>query len=437
MKAIRVGLCLLLAFSVLALGAVDVWSESILEIGAAALFALWALLVYRDSSAKIEWNPLNCPILGVLGIGFLQLVFRGTAYPFLTRNELLKLCAYFLIFFLTTQVFTSRKDLGRLAWFVILFCFGVSLFGIIQYFTAGTEIYWMSGLRMASAPFGPYVNRNHFAGFVELTLPVGLALMAFRGLRRDLVPLTTLLTIVPISAIMLSGSRGGIISFGFEVGVLALLVRRKRALDRSGLTAIAIVALAAVALVVWVGAGSAIEKFMGLNGQDVSLNRRASMFRGAARIFLDHPIKGSGLGTLIDVYPRYETAYDGKVVNHVHNDYIEMLAETGLLGGLCGAMFLWILYREALKNFMAEQGHFSRGLHAGGIVALTGMLVHSFVDFNLHVPSNALLFLLQAYLVTSPLLPSDTPGSRSRRRPRVGEGSEGSLPMIETAGSQA
>ena len=72
-------------------------------------------------------------------------------------------------------------------------------------------------------------------------------------------------------------------------------------------------------------------------------SRRVSMFRGAAHIFLDHPIKGCGLGTLVDVFPGYENAYDGKVVDHAHNDYIEGLAETGLLGGLCGVAFLWTL----------------------------------------------------------------------------------------------
>ncbi|MGA8766873.1 MAG: hypothetical protein WB559_07630, partial [Candidatus Acidiferrales bacterium] len=68
------------------------------------------------------------------------------------------------------------------------------------------------------------------------------------------------------------------------------------------------------------------------------------------------------------------------------------------------------------KSFQAEQGRFSRGLHAGAIMAVSGLLLHSFVDFNLQIPSNALLFLLQAYLVASPPLPSDGGGSRDRRR---------------------
>jgi O-antigen ligase len=127
---------------------------------------------------------------------------------------------------------------------------------------------------------------------------------------------------------------------------------------------------------------------------------------------------------LIAVFPQYETAYDGKVVDHVHNDYIEGLAEMGALGGICGLAFLWILYREARKNFWAEQGHFSRALHAGAITALSGLLLHSFVDFNLHIPSNALLFLLQAYLATSPPLASEALPSQRRERATRGIPSE-------------
>ncbi len=124
------------------------------------------------------------------------------------------------------------------------------------------------------------------------------------------------------------------------------------------------------------------------------MDRRVSMFRGAAHIFEDHPIKGVGLGALVAAYPRYETIYDGKLVDHVHNDYIEMLAETGLLGGICGLSFLWILFRQAKACYAAEQGHFSRALHAGAVAGLCGMLLHSFVDFNLHIPSNSFAVLI-------------------------------------------
>ena len=420
MRWLRIGLCGLLAFSVLAFGAVDVWSTSVVEIGAAALFLFWALLVVRDPGATIRWNPLNWPLLGFIGIGLLQMVFHGTAYGFATRTEVLKLASYFLVFFLAAQAFRTREDCSTLAWFVIAFCFGVSLFAIVQHFTSDSEIYWLSQFKTGGEPFGPYVNRNHFAGFVELTLPAGLALMAFRGVRREVVPLMTVLTIVPLSAIVLAGSRGGIIGMVMEMGVLVLLLGGQRVLRGGRIAAAATVTVAALALIAWVGADRAIERFSALSSQEVSMDRRISMFRGAAHIFFEHPIQGSGLGTLVAVYPRYETAYDGKVVDHAHNDYIEALADTGILGGLCGLMFLWLLYREARKAFVAEQGRFSRGLHAGAIVAVSGLLLHSFVDFNLHIPANAMLFLLQAGVATSPPLP---PGA-SRRRLMVDGGME-------------
>ena len=409
MNVVRAGLFGLFAFCVFAFGAVEVWSESVLEIGAAVLLLWWAFLTYREPDAKIEWNPLNWPLLALVGLGLLQLVSGATTYAYFTRTELLRLGAYVIIFFLAAQSFRTRAELTRVAWFLISLGFVVSLFGIIQHFTSEGKIYWYRELPMGGDLFGPYVNRNHFAGFVELTAPVGLGLMVFRGLRRDLFPLATLLTILPVSALVLSGSRGGIVSFAFQVGVLALLVRSRRSREGPRMAAVGIVALAALALIVWIGAGKAIERFSTLPTTDTSIPRRITMVRAASQIVRDHRILGSGLGTLVVVYPRYETVYDGKIVEHLHNDYIELLADAGLAGGLCGLGFLVLLYRQARRNFEAPQGRFSRGLHAGAIVALSGLLLHSFVDFNLHVPANALLFLLQAQLASCAPLPSEAP----------------------------
>ena len=414
MNVIRVGLLFLFAFSVLAFGAVEVWSQSLLEIGASILLISWAVIVYRDKQSTIQWNPLSWPLLGFIAVGIVQLAFHWTPNPFLTRLELLRLAAYFIIFFLTAQAFRERADFVKLAWFLIVLGFSVALFGIIQHFTSEGTIYWSRQLLQGGDVFGPYVNRNHFAGFIELVAPVGLSLLVFRGLRRHLFPMVGLLTIIPIGALILASSRGGIVSFAFELCVLVVLARTRRGPDGPQIIAMGVVALAAVVLVAWLGAGTAIERLSNTRVGDVTLTRRASMFRGAEHIFRDYPIKGAGLGTMISVYPRYETLYDGYVVDHVHNDYIEALAETGLLGGLCGVAFLWLLYREARKSFVAEQGHFSRALHAGAIAAVCGLLLHSWVDFNLHIPSNALLFLLQAHIATSPPLPSEAPMKRQR-----------------------
>ena len=136
------------------------------------------------------------------------------------------------------------------------------------------------------------------------------------------------------------------------------------------------------------------------------------------RIFLDHPFVGTGLGTLQIVYPPYETLYDGKIVNHTHNDYLEALAETGMLGGLCCAWFLGVLFAESLKRVRQLNYSFAGTLQLSGLVASAGFLMHSFVDFNLHIPANALLFFLMAHLATAEIPQSSPSASPSKGRHR-------------------
>lgn len=272
MMLLQIGLCMLFAFAVLAFGAVEVWSQAILECGAALLLIIWGALFYRNADAKIRWNPLNWPFLGLILIGILQLTFHGTAYAFLTRTELLRFSAYFVIFFLLAQAFSRRAEFVALAWFLIFFCFAVSLLGIIQHFTSDKEIYWMSSLNIQNDSFGPFVNRNHFAGFVELLLPTGLGLAIFRGIRKELFPLLILLTIVPVSALVLSGSRGGIIGFALELCILAVLGRIRRKQEAPKIAALGIIALAALALIAWVGADKAIQRFSAVSKVDLTFS---------------------------------------------------------------------------------------------------------------------------------------------------------------------
>jgi O-antigen ligase len=136
------------------------------------------------------------------------------------------------------------------------------------------------------------------------------------------------------------------------------------------------------------------------------------MRQDTLRIFLDHKYTGTGLGTLQTVFPAYETQYDGKIVNHSHNDYLEMLAETGVAGGICCAWFLGALFFISLRQVLQRDKSFAASLHLSGLLGCSAFLVHSLVDFNLHIPANALLFLVTAHLATTSVIaspPSDLP----------------------------
>jgi O-antigen ligase len=400
MKAIRIGVPILVAFSVFAFATVEPWSQSFLEIGAVLLFVVWAARQAFGKDQGIYWNPLGWPLLAFAALGLIQYSLHLTVYPFVTKIELLKLGSYLVLFFLAGQAFRTAGQRVAWAWFLLALGFTVSLFGILQHFTFNGKLYWLRQLRFIGYPFGPFTNRDHFAGFVELIIPVGLAMLALRGTRRDQIPLVALFTIVPIGAVFLSASRGGIIATCVQLLLVATFLR-KRPVGIARLMAVAAILIAAGAFVAWLGVGTALERFATLKSGVVTEQRRWIMIRDSWHVFLDHPLMGSGLGTLETAYPRHASYYDGLVVNHSHNDFIEALAETGVLGVACCAVFLVGLFRRSLAEIGSDRDQFGRAVRIGCLVACTGLLIHGLVDFNLHIPSNALLFFLQAQIASS------------------------------------
>src|ERR1700692_1654331 len=260
MSSIRTGICVLAAFAVLAAGGAAPGSEAVLEVGAAVLLLAWAANVLMDSELKLIWNPLLWPLLGFWLVAALQLIFGITAVPFLTRIELLKYSALLALFFLCVQSYRTRTHWRNLVWFFLSLGFAVSLFAILQHFTFNGKLYWVRELKYGGIPFGPYVNRNHFAGLMELLIPPGLAIPILGAERRDQLPLVTLFTLLPIGALFLSASRGGLISFVAEVGLLIVLIVARRREKKVLVAAALIITLAAI-LVSWLGIGAALDRF--------------------------------------------------------------------------------------------------------------------------------------------------------------------------------
>jgi O-antigen ligase len=400
MKTLRINLCGLLAFSVFAHGVVEPWSEAVLEIGAPLMFLWWGFLFARGT-VPIRGHRLLWPLAAFWILAAAQYETRMTAVGFLTTIEILKLSALVLVFFLAVQAFETLEHWTSFAWFLLVLGFAVSVLGILQHFTFNGKLYWFRELRFGGIPFGPYVNRNHFAGLIELIVPTGLSVLLLRAEHRDRMPLLTVLTLIPIGALFLSASRGGIAAFFLEVGLVVIL-GMLRGHGRNQLVAGSILMLLAGGFVVWLGAGRALDRFQAYRNLEVNENRRAEMVKGSWRIFVDHPVMGTGLGSLQDVFPRYETLYDGAIVNHTHNDYVEVLAETGAAGGIICACFLVLFFVMAGRRIAKSKNRLDLALHIGAFSACCALLAHSLVDFNLHIPSNAFVFLIQAALATSP-----------------------------------
>src|SRR5713226_2244111 len=415
MKLLRFGICALVVFAVAAHGGVEDWARAVFETGAGLLFLAWALWIYFTHEEQIVFSPLLPPLGAFSLVVCGQWFFHATASSYSTRMELLLLVSDLILLFLAVQAFRTLQDWRGFVWFGMIFGFLISLFGILQHLTFNGKLYWFRVMHYGGIPFGPYVNRNHFAGFAELILPLALVPLVLGRVRRERWPLVALFAVLPLCALFLCASRGGVISFGAQLVVLALVLILRRTMGKHLLAAGAVLLLAGL-MVSWLGAERILQRFSSLESLEVKAGKRASMRRDSWRIFLEHPVAGTGLGTLQIVFPLYETLYDGKIVNHTHNDYLETLAETGVLGGLVCTWFIAVLLVGSLKRLRQLNNSFAGALQLAGLVACSGFLMHSLVDFNLHIPSNAVLFFLMAHLATGEIRQALSPSRSSLRR---------------------
>jgi O-antigen ligase len=418
MKFLRIGICALVAFGVLAHGGVEDWARAVFESGIGLLFLAWAVRAYLHSEETILISPLLPPMVGFLLVVLAQLLFSTTASIFNTHQEFMLLLADVIMVFLAVQAFRTLEDWRGFVWFLMIFGFVVSIFGILQHLTFNGKLYWFREMHYGGIPFGPYVNRNHFAGFVELFIPMALVPLMLGKVRRERWLIVGLFAVVSIGSLFLAASRGGVVSLAVEVVVVVIWMSLRRTGPKQVLAGAAVL-VAALVMVSWLGVNQIAQRFSGMKAMEVSSGKRASMRRDTWRIFVENPWMGTGLGTLQIVFPPYETLYDGRIVNHAHNDYLEVLAETGIAGGLCCALYVGLLLFHSSQQLSAGKTSIGTVLNLSGLVACTGFLVHSLVDFNLRLPANAQLFFLMATLATSRIVPVKGAATESthRRRP--------------------
>ncbi|MBZ5536087.1 MAG: O-antigen ligase family protein [Acidobacteriia bacterium] len=314
------------------------------------------------------------------------------------------------------RVAVRNLFLKKLTLTLIATGFLVALFGIIQKLSGAQEIYWIRKLTHGGSLMGPFVNRDHFAGYIEMTFGVTLGLLLFLKRQAGYRWLLGLAAVLMGAAMLYSGSRGGIVCFLFELvcaGILLFAFRPEGSIRlkkpenplTSGLV-IPILLLAVIAAISWIGP----EAVLGRLNEDASQNDRLPVWRDTWAIVKSFPIFGSGLGTFRSVFPHYQSKDFPVQFLQAHNDYMQLLSETGILGAgmilialatlgyrpfrerrSSSRQILWPENRER-RGSLKEGHHFSRAARLGALIGICGMLLHSCFDFNLQIPSNALLF---------------------------------------------
>lgn len=404
--ALVLGLCALLIFAVLAFGAVDEWSTFAFEAGAAVLFLVWAGKQLVSQELKLSRNPLYLPAFFFFVLILAQIVLRRSAYSYITKYEALQYVSYGIVMLIGAECVKEESARKIFARVMTVFGAGYAFFALAQQLTPNGKIFWVHSPQFHGSIYGSYVNHDHYAGLMEMLVPIPFVLSMghlFRGGKRVLVGACAVLM---AGTIFLSGSRGGMLAFALEMVLFAALTLGKRRSPRIALGTTAVCVLI-LALLIFVGKGQVLGRL-----GDLSPGMRLEITKDSLRMFSRRPVGGWGLGTFPTVYPSYRSFYTNLFVNEAHNDYAQLLVETGLLGFGLMLWFLVLLYRYGLPTSRRWEFQWDGAVSLAALLGCTGILFHSFVDFNLQIPANAALFYVLCGLAASRLLAQS---SRHRR----------------------
>lgn len=396
LQSITVGLLIAIVIaSPLAFGTTEPWSQFIQRMTTLALFGLWIADQYVQRQIELSRNPIYLPAFLFVALVLVQLALGTTSYTYATLSEIPNLAVYGVLILIAGELLNRRRNLRTVVLSLSIFGFLLAVFAILQGFAGTSKVYGLrSTASLSAAIFGPYANHNHYAGLMEMLVPLSAAAALLEcGAKRALLLFGT---VIMALSIVFSRSRGGMLALACSVlFVCAMLLRRQR--HRRGLLAMFGVLAVLVGLVLILGNDKIFTRLFEAQDQ-----YRFSIYGDSIRMAMQKPILGHGLGTFPYVYPEFQSFWTNLLVNHAHDDYLELWAETGITGL---ALFAWMMlaaFRGGFSKLRDDKNDEGQLLTFAAMTSVVAMLVHSLLDFNLHIPANAALFFVQCSAAATP-----------------------------------
>ncbi len=449
-RFLLLGLLAALSLSPWMFGSVEPWAVHGLTLWLLLLLALWGVKAALQGSMRVHVTPIHGVLLGALLVAGWQVhrasvsipdpiegvasavkgpaegsepeasvSARGTEDPPSTRRAIARLAMLLGYFGLSIELVRgSRRYAGALL-ALMGSGFLLALLGMIHKLSGSTRLLWMREVEAPGIAFGPFVNRNHAAGFLEMLFPLPLALILARGVPRERWGICGVLALVLGTALVVTGSRGGMLVLGVQLLLLPLLWGMMNAGEkrrfRFGVT-VAMLVGAGIALGAWwIGAEPIVSRWRmsapstiedrseAVGDVEAALTgplNRPMIWKATWQMIRDHLWWGVGLGAYPVAYTQYDRSAGLSRVEQAHNDYLQLVAELGIWGGILLAVFLLAMSRTIRRVLrLAPYASWERALGLGATLAVVGVGVHSVFDFNLQVTSNALLFLFWVALL--------------------------------------
>ena len=391
--------------------------------------------VLAPGSAAV-WRPADPTVAAVLGAG----PHPVSIHPEATARWLVFALSIAALALAAAPALRRRSTALRACVILLAGGLAVAVYGVVARPVLGNKLYGVFAVPTI-APLGPFVSKNHFAGYVEglallaLGLALGLADHARRdagflgwidGARAPRVVWAAGAAAALGLAVGVSLSRGGV--FALVAGVVAFgllhrTVRHRRARTLRGtLTAgAALVFVAAVGFALLPEEARERIRGMGSAHDELSGSYRLDVWSDTLRLSRTSPVLGTGFGAYEDALPRFKTAAGELHVEHAENDWLELLAEGGAVALGLVLVLVALAFRRVVGGLRAHGDRLHRGIGLGALTGVTSLLVHSLVDFNLRIPSNALVFaglVALAAGASRPLAKESPANERSDGRPR-------------------
>ncbi len=445
----------LLCWLPIPLGSVEPWAWAILEVGVFVLLSVWCVAYARGvvrppevlMHAKplvwlmIVWLVYVALYLVPLPLDMIALISPTTAAlhretlgfddgwrslaldPHAALASWLKSLAYVSAFVLTLLLVNTRERARQFLFVLVIFALAMSVYGILMHLNAVRLTWFSSPMFHGNQASGTYFNRNHFAGFLEMTLALGIGLLiadlqdrratTWRQFVRNFLEwifspkmrLRLMLCVLVIALVSTRSRMGNVAFFAslLATGIIGIVLSRNATRG----TVVLLTSLIVIDIFIvgsWFGVEqlaqrieqtSLLRQEVIVPGMQESVEQRLDPTSGSLPMIRDFPAVGVGPGAWYLVFPNYrgEEVMPG-FYEYAHNDYAQMAAEFGVIGfAMLGAMVLWS-FGVALIAQAKRRDPLMRGLSFASMMGIIAIMIHSTVDFNLQIPANASLFMV-------------------------------------------
>ena len=313
---------------------------------------------------------------------------------------------YLALFYIAYDAVRTRKEQRILVGVVVGTALFLSTIGMLKRFDLLVFPWWDYSGEVGEnhtkfSLSGVYVNRNHMAGFLEMAIPVFLGLFLTRSRSLEVRTGMICLVLFLIVSQALTLSRGGwAATVGALLFMMAVLLLMKGFKHKRLIVAITVSVVVVGTIIL--ASTPVVQRITTLTQRDAedNLGGRFTYWAGTENLIKDNLYTGTGPGTFTEAFPAYQAPGLAVLPVYAHQDYLQFMADNGIFFIPLMLWLLFIFFREGFRKINGRSRQ-TMGITLGCMAAVVAILIHSFSDFNLHIPANIVLFTVLTSMVLS------------------------------------